>query len=159
VFHHSYASRSGNSFGDPTYRRRRVVVAEHEIRKVALNDVAPNRKRGGDIRVLLSPVTVGATSGLFGVLCLAPDEFVAEHYHPYSEEFLYVVAGEVTARLDGEDHALSAGEALAIPREVRHRVRNRGAEPATIVFSLAPLAPRPELGHVDVETLPAEMAR
>jgi putative monooxygenase len=127
-----------------------------EIRKVAVADVAPNRRRGGDIRVLLSPKTAGATSGFFGVLTVAPQEYVAEHYHPYSEEFLYVVAGQVTARLDGDRYVdLVAGEGLLVPIGVRHRVTNPGAEPATVTFCLTPLAPRPDLGHVDTETLPA----
>jgi putative monooxygenase len=130
-------------------------VPEHEITKVAVHEVASNRRRGGDIRVLLSPKTAGATTGLFGVLALARGEYVAEHYHPYSEEFLYMIAGQMTVRLDGEREVpLSAGEGLVVPRNVRHRVSNPGTEPARVAFCLAPLAPRPELGHVDTEPLP-----
>ncbi|MBE1561860.1 cupin domain-containing protein [Nonomuraea africana] len=89
-----------------------------------------------------------------GVLTLEPGEFVSEHYHPYSEEFLYLVRGELTVRVDGEPVELAAGEALMIPVDVRHRVENTGREPAQAVFQLGPLAPRPELGHVDTEPLP-----
>ena len=74
-------------------------MAERVV-KVHRDEVAANRRRGGDIRVVLSPKTVGCTSGFFGVLRLQPQEYVAEHYHPYSEEFLYVVSGAVSARLD-----------------------------------------------------------
>jgi putative monooxygenase len=131
-------------------------VPQHEIRKVALHDVPANRRRGADIRVLLSPMTVGATSGLFGVVTLEPGEYVAEHYHPYSEEFLFVTAGGVQVRLDGTRLVeLAAGEALLVPRHVRHRVTNPGEATATVVFSLAPLAPEPALGHVDTEPAPA----
>jgi putative monooxygenase len=38
-----------------------------------------------------------------------------------------------------------------IPIGIRHRVRNTGQVQARIVFHLSPLAPRPELGHVDTE--------
>lgn len=38
-----------------------------------------------------------------------------------------------------------------MPVNARHRLRNTGAEPAEVVFHLGPLAPRPELGHVDTE--------
>src|SRR2546421_119587 len=58
------------------------------VRKVALADVSPNRRRGGDIRVLLGPQTAGATSGFFGGLTLAPGEFVAVHYAPDTGELL-----------------------------------------------------------------------
>ncbi|OLE29762.1 MAG: cupin [Actinobacteria bacterium 13_1_20CM_3_71_11] len=127
-----------------------------EIRKVALDEVVANRRRGGDIRVLLSPKTVGSTSGFFGVLTLEPGEYVSEHYHPYSEEFLYVVSGRITARLNGDQYLdVVAGEGVMVPRDVRHRVTNPGTGPAVVTFCLTPLAPRPDLGHVDTEELPA----
>src|SRR5262245_54549389 len=89
------------------------------VKKVALNDVAPNRRRGGDIRVLLGPATVGATAGFFGVLTLAPGEYVSEHYHPYSEEFLYVVSGAAVVRIDGVDETVAEGEGVFVPINAR----------------------------------------
>jgi putative monooxygenase len=126
------------------------------VKKVALRDVEPNRRRGGDIRVLLGPRTVGATSGFFGVLTLEPGEFVSEHYHPYSEEFLYAMRGAATVRLDGTDVTLGEGEGLLVPIGVRHRVVNDTGATAVLAFHLSPLAERPELGHVDTEPLPGE---
>ncbi|WP_426514506.1 cupin domain-containing protein [Dactylosporangium sp. McL0621] len=121
---------------------------------VRLSDATPNRRRGGDLRVLLGPATVGATSGFMGALTLQPGEFVSEHYHPYSEEFLFVVRGEVTVRLNGEPVELGPEESVFVAREARHRVENRGTTEAFVVFHLGPLAPRPELGHVDTEPQP-----
>ncbi|MFG1803577.1 cupin domain-containing protein [Micromonospora carbonacea] len=123
-------------------------------RTVAARDVPADRRRGGELRVLLGPRTVGSTSGFMGVAALAPGDRIAEHYHPYSEEFLYVARGAITVDLDDRPVPLAAGEALLVPVNVRHRLRNTGAEPAEVVFHLGPLAPRPELGHVDTE--PAE---
>ncbi|GAA1859035.1 cupin domain-containing protein [Asanoa iriomotensis] len=126
-----------------------------ELRKVKADDVVANRRRGGDIRVLLSPKTVASTSGFMGTLTLQPGEFVSEHYHPYSEEFLYVVSGRILAVVEQEQKlTLTAGEALMIPIGLRHRVSCEGPEPAFCVFHLSPLAPRPDLGHVDTEALP-----
>jgi putative monooxygenase len=131
-------------------------VSGTHIRKVALSDVAVNRRRGGEIRVLLSPKTVQSTSGFFGVLTLSPGEYVAEHYHPHSEEFIYVSEGSVLVRIDGDHEVpLRAGEGLMVPKNVRHRVMNVGTVPAVVPFHLSPLAPRPELGHVDTEEPPA----
>jgi putative monooxygenase len=131
--------------------------APAEVKAVKVNaaDVAPNRRRGGDIRVTLSPKTVSCTSGFGGVLYLKPGEHVAEHYHPYSEEFLHVIAGELEMTLDGEPVRLSPGDSLLVPIGVRHRLVNGGEEEAHVVFHLSPLAPRPDLGHVDTEQLPA----
>ncbi len=123
--------------------------------KVAACTVAANRRRGGDIRVVLSPKTVGSTSGFMGTLTLAPAEYVVEHYHPYSEEFLYLVRGHLTVRVQGAGETeLEAGEGLMIPAGLRHRVWNPGTQDAHAVFHLSPLAPRPDLGHVDTEPLP-----
>jgi putative monooxygenase len=131
-------------------------VASGRMTKIAASDVAPNRRRGGDLRTLLSPATAGTTSGFMGVLTLQPGEVVTEHYHPYSEEFLYLVTGQITARIDGEPVPLVAGDALHLQINVRHRLWNDGTEPAFLVFQLGPLAPRPELGHVDTEPLPEQ---
>ncbi|HEY4023214.1 MAG TPA: cupin domain-containing protein [Pseudonocardiaceae bacterium] len=126
--------------------------------KVNVEDAVPNRRRGGDIRVTLSPKTVACTSGFGGVLRLGAGEFVTEHYHPYSEEFIHVVTGEVEMTLDGQPVRLGPGDSLIVPIGVRHRLLNVGSTKVSAVFHLSPLAPRPELGHVDTETALDEAA-
>ncbi|GIH18581.1 hypothetical protein Raf01_67530 [Rugosimonospora africana] len=121
-------------------------------RVVAARDVPPDCRRGGELRVLLGPKTVGSTSGFMGVARLLPGERIAEHYHPYSEEFLCVIRGQIVVDLDDQPVPLATGQALFIPIGARHRLRNAGDEPAEAVFQLGPLAPRPELGHVDTES-------
>lgn len=117
----------------------------------AVDDVHADTRRGGDVRTLLSPKTVGASSGFMGVARIPPGDKITEHYHPYSEEFIYLVSGRLSARLDGVAHELRARQALYIPINVRHRLTNEGEEEAFLVFHLGPLAPKPELGHVDTE--------
>ena len=121
---------------------------------VSRADTPPNRRRGGDIRVLLSPANVGATAAFMGTLTLQPGEVVTEHWHPYSEEFLYCASGDVLVTLDGEERRLTGESAVHIPIGVRHRIVNDGVAPAFFVFCNGPLAPRPELGHVDTEPRP-----
>ncbi|MFI6496444.1 cupin domain-containing protein [Nonomuraea typhae] len=123
--------------------RRRAVVA--------FADVPSNTRRGGDVRTLVSPATVGSSSGFLGAVRLAPGEKVAEHYHPYSEEYLFLVSGELRVDLDDEAVTLTAEQSLLVPRNVRHRLVNEGDGEALAVFQLSPLAPRPDLGHVDTE--------
>jgi putative monooxygenase len=117
----------------------------------------PNRRRGGDIRVLLSPASVGSGAGFLGTLTLEPGEIVTEHWHPYSEEFLYCQSGDVLVRLDGDERRLTAESAVHIPIGVRHRIVNDTSEAAFFVFFCGPLAPRPELGHVDTELSPGSL--
>lgn len=123
-----------------------------KINRVSLADIVPNTRRGGELRVMLGPQTTGATAGFLGALTLAPGDYVCEHYHPYSEEFLYLVRGTLNVRVDGEWIRLEADEGLMVPIGARHRVENNGTETSFAIFCLGPLAPEPRLGHVDTET-------
>jgi putative monooxygenase len=125
------------------------MIDQAQIR--AVDEIPGDTRRGGDVRTLLSPKSVGSTSGFMGVARIAPGDKISEHYHPYSEEFIYLVTGRITAQLDGVNHDLSARHGLFIPINVRHRLKNEGTEEAFLVFHLSPLAPKPELGHVDTE--------
>jgi putative monooxygenase len=118
---------------------------------VDLSEVEPNRRRGGDLRAMLTPTTVGSTSGFMGVALIEPGERIGEHYHPYSEEFVYVLCGDLEVDLDGVAQPLRPEQALMIPVNMRHRFRNVGNVQARMVFHLGPLAPSPPLGHVDTE--------
>jgi putative monooxygenase len=117
----------------------------------SVDEMAADTRRGGDVRALLTPKTVGSTSGFMGVATIPPGDKISEHYHPYSEEFLYVVSGNIIARLDGVRHEVKARQGLFIPINVKHRLMNEGTENAFIIFHLGPLAPKPDMGHVDTE--------
>lgn len=127
-----------------------------EVKKVSADDVVADRRRGGEIKVLLSPRSVGSTSGFMGAGSLAPADRITEHYHPYSEEFMFVVNGSITATIDGTPLTVGAGEAVMVPKGIRHSLENTGTETAFAVFHTSPLAPRPDLGHVDTEAHVAE---
>ncbi len=132
-----------------------VIKRVIELRRLGLVDageVAPDRRCGGDLRILLSPRTVGSTHGLSGLLRLSPGEVFGEHYHPYSDEFLHVTDGRVRVDLDGVPRVLTFDQALHVPINVRHRLANAGTDPAIVVFFLTPLAPSIELGHVVTES-------
>ncbi|SDE56240.1 cupin domain-containing protein [Streptomyces griseoaurantiacus] len=133
-------------------------MSQQHVRIVDLSETPHNTRRGGDLRAMLTPTAVGATSGFMGLATVAPGDRIGEHYHPYSEEFVYVVAGELEVDLDGEPHPLRPDQGLMIPAYVRHRFRNVGRSEARLVFHLGPLAPSPELGHVDTEETPASGA-
>jgi putative monooxygenase len=128
-----------------------VQESSSQARVRRMEDVPPDRRRGGEVRTLLSPRSVGSTSGFMGVATIDAGDWIAEHYHPYSEEFVYVVSGAITAEIDSQPVNLPEHHGMLIPVGVRHRLANNGRQRAFIVFHLGPLAPRPELGHVDVE--------
>jgi len=126
-----------------------------KVPKVALVDVTPSHRQGGSTRALLTPASVGAVSGFMGTIDLAPGEFVSEHYHPYSDKYLYLISGEVVVVLNGDEVEMRADDALLITRGMRNRIVNKGDVPARAVFQIAPLAPKPNLGHVDTEPVPS----
>ncbi|MFF3734956.1 cupin domain-containing protein [Streptomyces sp. NPDC002476] len=126
-------------------------MTTYRPRIVDLSETQPNRRRGGDLRAMLTPTAVGATTGFMGLAIVQPGDRIGEHYHPYSEEFVYVVDGLLEVDLDDEPYKLRPDQGLLIPPHVRHRFRNVGDVEARMVFHLGPLAPRPELGHVDTE--------
>jgi putative monooxygenase len=133
-------------------------MTDQQARIVHLDDTSPNRRRGGDLRAMLTPATCGATSGFMGLALIEPGDRIGEHYHPYSEEFVFVVSGSLEVDLDDVTYPLRPNEGLLIPIDVRHRFRNVGDTEARMVFHLGPLAPRPELGHVDTEATEATEA-
>ncbi|MCU1686717.1 MAG: hypothetical protein JWQ81_7456 [Amycolatopsis sp.] len=130
-----------------------MTTEDLQARHKAADDVPARTHRGGAMRLLFGP-TSGCEDGLFGVLDLRVAEVFREHYHPFSEECLFVVSGSVVVRVDGDRVPLGAGEAIRIPRNARHRVVNESEEPARVVFSLYGIAPSPELGHVETEHAP-----
>jgi putative monooxygenase len=118
---------------------------------MAAADATSVTYRGGDVRTLLGPMSVGSFSGFMGVATIAPGDRVSEHYHPHSEEFLYVVRGTLTAQLDDESFTVPEGSGLFVPMLRKHRLLNEGEDEVFVVFHLSPLAPRPQMGHVDTE--------
>ena len=61
----------------------------------------------------------------------------AEHIHPNCEEVVYVLDGEVEHTLGDQRTVLRAGDLIVVPRNVPHRLINRGDAPVRtyIVFS------------------------
>lgn len=117
---------------------------------VRAGDIEPSTRLGGRLRAVLTPGRVDATAGFLGTGELDPGQVVSEHYHPFSDEFLYFIEGSVEITADGEPLSVAAGQALLLRRGTRHRFL-AGAAGAHWVYVMTPLAPRPDLGHVDTE--------
>ncbi|AHF88594.1 cupin (plasmid) [Rhizobium leguminosarum bv. trifolii WSM1689] len=73
----------------------------------------------------------------FGTCRINPGERNQLHSHPDCEEILYVVSGHCEHKLGDALYRLEAGDAIRIPRNVRHWARALGTEPlfALIMFS------------------------
>jgi quercetin dioxygenase-like cupin family protein len=66
-----------------------------------------------------------------------------KHWHP-GEEVIYVIAGTLEYEIDGEPgRIVNAGEALTVPAERVHSVRNVGDGPATELATYIVVKDRP----------------
>jgi quercetin dioxygenase-like cupin family protein len=74
---------------------------------------------------------------------------VVRHKHP-GEEIIYVIEGTLEYSIDGRPPAVySAGEALMVPAETVHSVRNVGTGPATELATYVVEKGKPFLVVVD----------
>ena len=68
---------------------------------------------------------------------LAPDAVTPEHSHPY-EQIDYVLDGELTFVVEGEEVVVRRGECLRLESGEVHSAVNRGDKPVTIVTGYSP---------------------
>ena len=73
----------------------------------------------------------------FGISRIAPGAKNPLHFHPNCEEVLYVVSGRCDHRLDDRWESLAAGDAVVIPRGVRHNLVNTGDEDVVCIIAFS----------------------
>ena len=60
------------------------------------------------------------------------------HYHPFQEEYIEVISGEVTVRVNGEVEILGPGHQLYIAKNTTHAVWNNTNAPASLRWKVVP---------------------
>jgi quercetin dioxygenase-like cupin family protein len=60
------------------------------------------------------------------------------HYHPRQEEYIEIISGEVTVRMNGELEVLGAGHQLCIAKNTSHAMWNNNIEPAVVRWKVVP---------------------
>lgn len=86
-------------------------------------------------------VLSGRTPGLKLEPLLVTIEPGGEPEEPYNhegEEFAFVLSGELTYVVEGEDYRLGPGDSIHIKSTVAHRIYNSGEGPAQAVWVLTP---------------------
>jgi mannose-6-phosphate isomerase-like protein (cupin superfamily) len=73
-----------------------------------------------------------------GIIDFAPGRELEGHVHPDEDDAFYILEGELTFVLGGEDVPAPAGTFVLVPPGVEHGFRNDGAEPARILNIHAP---------------------
>lgn len=91
----------------------------------------------GELNWKITDAAMPGAEMTFGTCRIAPGERNPLHSHPNCEEILYVVSGRCEHKLGDTIHQMGPGDAIRIPRNVRHWARCTSDEPlfALIVFS------------------------
>jgi mannose-6-phosphate isomerase-like protein (cupin superfamily) len=72
-----------------------------------------------------------------GLATIFPGKQNPVHYHPNCEEVLYVLSGQGLQSYDSRTIQLKAGMTIRIPRQVKHNLRNTGAETLRVLVSFS----------------------
>ncbi len=94
-----------------------------------------NQFNWGSIQWLFSGGRIDGAQITFGYVEIESGQKNPRHYHPNSEEVLYLLEGELNHSLDSEVVYLKAGDAIFIGQNVRHDAFNPGAVTARMVVA------------------------
>ena len=85
-------------------------------------------------------VPVDATMGALSIteMAVSPGFMVPPHTHRDTDEWSYVVAGRVGARIGDDEFTAEPGSWILKPRGLMHTFWNAGPEPARIIELLTP---------------------
>jgi quercetin dioxygenase-like cupin family protein len=89
----------------------------------------------GNIQWLVSGDLMNNAQITFGYVEIKPGQKNPKHYHPNSDEVLYLLEGELNHSLGDETVALKAGMAIFIPQAVAHDAFNPGKTTARMVVA------------------------
>ncbi len=106
-------------------------------------------RHGSEIRPLVDRTTSAVTQCSLAEETLPPGRAVTPHLHRDTEEIYYVLEGGGEMTVGEETRAVAAGDAIFIPRDSRHTLRNTGDRPMRIVLVCGPAFSRDDEHFVD----------
>jgi len=80
------------------------------------------------------------------LMSLNPGEDIGLETHEHNDQILYFVSGSGTAKVNGEDHAISEGDVVDVPAGAEHNFSNTGDSPMKLFTVYAP--PEHEAGTI-----------
>ncbi len=95
-------------------------------------------KDGSEIRELLSHRNSAIRNQSLAEARLPVGGATQEHYHPQAEEIYYITQGMGRIRIEGDEHEVVVGDAIAIRPGQRHKLWNTGTEPLRLLCCCAP---------------------
>ena len=95
-------------------------------------------KDGSEIRELLAHRNSAIRHQSLAEARLPAGASTVEHYHVRTEEIYFLTHGRGRMRLGTEERDIEAGDAVAIPPGMRHKLWNTGTEPLRLLCCCAP---------------------
>jgi mannose-6-phosphate isomerase-like protein (cupin superfamily) len=89
---------------------------------------------GSEIRPLIDRTTSAIQKCSLAEEVLPPGAAVGRHFHRETEEIYYILSGAGEMTVSGETTEVSAGDAVYIPVNNVHSLKNTGAEPMKIML-------------------------
>jgi mannose-6-phosphate isomerase-like protein (cupin superfamily) len=77
----------------------------------------------------------------WGLIRVLPGTRLGPHLHEQVEETFYVLAGQGTMLVNGEEHAAGPGDVFRLEPHDSHDILNTGEAPLELVFIKCPYAP------------------
>lgn len=123
-------------------------------------DTLPVNDRGNGARTIpLVTRKCGSTSVINGITAFDPGAKIGVHFHN-CEESVLILEGHAVAEIDGERHALKAGDTTWIPANVPHRFLNESDAEMRIFWTYADIDATRTMVETGIEqTIDAEHAK
>ena len=103
------------------------------------DDSAPIKTRhGSEIRPLIDRTNSEITQCSLAEEMLPPGCAVTPHHHRKLEEIYYVVSGQGEMTVGATSRKVGPGDAVYVPRESRHTLKNTGSEPIKLLLVCGP---------------------
>lgn len=105
----------------------------------SLNEVPPFiTKDGSEIRELLAYRNSAIRNQSLAEARIPVGASTQEHYHPKAEEIYYITHGLGRMRVEQDLREVKAGDAIAIPPGLKHKLWNTGPEMLRLLCCCAP---------------------
>lgn len=109
------------------------------VRVVSLDDTPVQQLPGRTLQWLVTPETLGAEKISIAIMNCPPGAVVRPlHAHRDIEEILLVLQGQGEAWVDGRVAPFRKGDAVLLPANSKHMVRNTGEEPVITASIFSP---------------------
>jgi mannose-6-phosphate isomerase-like protein (cupin superfamily) len=104
-----------------------LIVNRHNARTI-------DTPHGSEIRPLIDRTTSAIQKCSLAEEVLPVGAAVGRHYHKHTEEIYYILEGSGEMTVGEETSAVSAGDAVYIPADSVHTLKNTGTAPMKIML-------------------------